>query len=242
MPLSTHHHRESYILYDRARLSHPEQPILPPFGEAWLDPQAWVQRGLVTGTAPGRGASQFLSVDGNDWVLRPYRRGGMAAKISRMDYLWRGLENTRAFEEMRLTHYLFKQNLPVPAPVAALVVKHRMTYHAALMTERLPDSQALAERLTDMTPELLADVGATIRRFHDAGLDHVDLNARNLLVDANDRIWLIDFDRCRLRTPGRWQEANLARLKRSLFRFSPATAEHAFAAIMNGYRHIPSGS
>ena len=26
-------------------------------------------------------------------------------------------------------------------------------------------------------------VGAMIKRFHQAGLDHVDLNARNILVD-----------------------------------------------------------
>ncbi|WP_303856142.1 3-deoxy-D-manno-octulosonic acid kinase [Salinicola salarius] len=240
MSLSTYHHRDAHILYDPARLAQPDLPILPAFGEAWLDPDAWAERGLVVGSAPGRGASQFLAVDDHHWVLRPYRRGGMAAKVSQADYLWTGLERTRGFREMRLTRALFEQGLPVPAPVAAIVVRRGITYRAALITERLTKSQALAERLASASPRLLADVGATIRRFHDAGLDHVDLNARNLLVSADDKVWLIDFDRCRLRSEGAWRQRNLLRLKRSLLRFSPANAEPFFTALVDGYRSVPA--
>lgn len=76
-----------------------------------------------------------------------------------------------------------------------------------------------------------------IRRFHDHGLDHVDLNARNLLVDDSDRVWLIDLDRCRLRVPGKWRESNLARLGRSLARFCGAetSAQQALEDIRRGY-------
>lgn len=237
MSLATHHHRGTHILYDDAHLAQPDTLILPPPGPAWFDPEAWQARGLVVGSAPGRGASQFLDVAGRQWVLRPYRRGGMAARISRSDYLWLGLERTRAFREMRLTRTLFERGLPVPAPVAALVVRAGLRYRAALITVRLPRSQALAERLADASTTLLEEVGATIRRFHDAGLDHVDLNARNLLVSADDKIWLIDFDRCQLRAPGAWRQGNLARLKRSLVRLSPANAESCYTAIVRGYRH-----
>lgn len=240
MSLSTYHHRHAHILYDPARLAQPDLSILPEFGEAWLDPNAWAERGLVVGSAPGRGASQFLEIEGAQWVLRPYRRGGMVAKISQSDYVWTGLERTRGFRELRLTQALFELGLPVPAPVATLVVRHTLSYRAALITERLPDSQALAERLGDATPALLADVGATIRGFHDVGLDHVDLNARNLLVSDDDKVWLIDFDRCRQRPQGAWRQRNLLRLKRSLLRFSPANAESCFTAIVEGYRNAPA--
>ncbi|WP_110654253.1 3-deoxy-D-manno-octulosonic acid kinase [Salinicola halimionae] len=235
MPLSTYHHRDAHILYDPARLAHPDLPILPEFGEAWLDPDAWAERGLVIGSAPGRGASQFLEIEASEWVLRPYRRGGMVAKVSQVDYLWTGLERTRGFREMRLTRALFEQGLPVPAPVASIVIRHGLSYRAALITERLANSEALAERLADASPALLADVGATIRRFHDAGLDHVDLNARNLLVSADDKVWLIDFDRCRIRPKGRWRQRNLLRLKRSLLRFSPLGAQASYDLVVEGY-------
>lgn len=46
---------------------------------------------------------------------------------------------------------------------------------------------------------------------------HADLNAWNILLDAHADVWLIDFDRGRLRPPAvSWQQANLARLRRSL--------------------------
>jgi len=42
------------------------------------------------------------------------------------------------------------------------------------------------------------------------------------LLDA-DTVWLIDFDRGELRTPARdWQQANLARLQRSLRKLGAA--------------------
>jgi 3-deoxy-D-manno-octulosonic acid kinase len=60
------------------------------------------------------------------------------------------------------------------------------------------------------------DVGSCIRRFHDAGYCHADLNSRNILVDAAQKIWLLDWDRGRRQRSGAWREANLGRLQRDL--------------------------
>ena len=38
----------------------------------------------------------------------------------------------------------------------------------------------------------------------------------NVQIDKDDDVWLVDFDRGRLRQPGRWQQENLARLHESL--------------------------
>jgi 3-deoxy-D-manno-octulosonic acid kinase len=187
----------------------------------------------VVGEAPGRGSSLFLDAGCEQWVLRPYRRGGLIARLSESRYLWTGLERTRAFRELRLTAHLHREGLPVPRPVAAAVTRGGPTYTAALITVRIPGAGALAERLAEAEPALLERVGATIRRFHQAGLDHVDLNARNLLIDADGCVWLIDLDRCRLRAPGAWQEANLARLARSLVKFGAPAA--AMETIRRGY-------
>ena len=59
-------------------------------------------------------------------------------------------------------------------------------------------------------------VGALIARLHRVGAYHSDLNAHNLLLDADDKLWVIDFDKCGLRDPGPWQAEMLARLLRSL--------------------------
>ena len=63
------------------------------------------------------------------------------------------------------------------------------------------------------TPALAEAVGSVIGRFHRAGVWHADLNAHNVLV-APDGVYLIDFDRGRLRVPAvAWQQANLQRLR-----------------------------
>lgn len=66
------------------------------------------------------------------------------------------------------------------------------------------------------------EVGALVARFHRAGIWHADLNAHNVLVTP-DGLYLIDFDRGRLRTPATaWQQANLQRLRRSLLKIGAA--------------------
>ncbi|MGP9765124.1 3-deoxy-D-manno-octulosonic acid kinase [Halomonas sp. AOP13-D3-9] len=199
----------------------------------------WRERGLIVGEAPGRGSSLFLQATPTEqWVLRPYRRGGMAAKLSEKRYLWTGAERTRAFRELRLTAALFEQGLPVPRPVACGVFRSGLTYEAALITVRIAGAKAFAELLVnDLADEaLLQRVGAMIHRFHQAGLDHVDLNARNILIDPTGAPWLIDLDRCRLRGPGKWQRNNLARLERSLGKFSAAPhSSDAMGNILKGY-------
>ncbi len=230
MHLATCRTGKVFILYDADSVCDAEQT--PQIGPALFDPHYWRQTGRVVGEAPGRGRSLFLDAGSEQWVLRPYCRGGLAARLSTSRYLWTGLERTRAFRELRLTAHLNAQGLPVPRPVAAAITRHGLSYTAALITVRISGARALAERLGDAEATLLERVGATIRRFHQAGLDHVDLNARNLLVDAQDQVWLIDLDRCRLREPGHWREANLERLGRSLDKFG---ATGGMAAIRRGY-------
>ncbi len=76
----------------------------------------------------------------------------------------------------------------------------------------------------------MARVGGAIARFHAAGAYHADLNAHNvLLTDAE--VWLVDFDRGELREPARlWQQANLARLQRSLHKLGAAREGRAVFA------------
>ena len=73
-----------------------------------------------------------------------------------------------------------------------------------------------------------AAVGSTIRRFHDHGVMHRDLNASNVLLSEGE-VHLIDFDKGRLATPSTndsWKEANLRRLYRSLEKISTGQASH----------------
>ena len=239
MRLAALRQKNGLILHDADSLC--DTPGTHQMDPALFTAEYWREQGLIVGEAPGRGSSLFLQVTPTEqWVLRPYCRRGMAAKLSEKRYLWTGAERTRAFRELRLTAALFEQGLPVPRPVAGCVTRYGLTYEAALITVRITGAKALAELLVnDQADEaLLHRVGGMIRRFHQAGLDHVDLNARNILVDPSGAPWLIDLDRCRLRAAGEWQEGNLARLERSLGKFlaKPSSVE-LMGRILQGYRY-----
>ena len=216
------------------QLSSPTHPL----STALFESDYWQAQGLVVGEAPGRGSSLFLQArDHEQWVLRPYQRGGLIAKVSKQRYVWLGAERTRAFREVRLTAALYEQGLPVPRPVACCVTRFGLTYEAALLTVRIPGARALASLLSaeEADEALLMRVGAMIKRFHQAGLDHVDLNARNILVDEAGKPWLIDLDRCRLRPQGKWQASNLQRLERSVVKFAHGQVENLMAPLYAGY-------
>jgi len=208
---------------------------------SWFDLNWWQARGQRVKSAPGRGQSYFLHY--GDWSLvwRHYRRGGLVARLSPDRYLWAGLARTRAYAEFVLTQQLLDLGLPVPRPLAGQVRREGLHYRADLITERIVGAQSLADLLEAGERCPWAAVGATIARFHRAGLDHVDLNLRNILLDPRGHTYLIDFDRCRLRTPASaWQQRNLARLRRSLHKLFPQQGwEPEWQQLLAGYRQPP---
>ncbi|MEH6649113.1 MAG: 3-deoxy-D-manno-octulosonic acid kinase [Motiliproteus sp.] len=195
---------------------------------SWFDLNWWRSRGVPISSAPGRGESYFLSYGLSSTqplhiVWRHYKRGGLVAKLSEDRYLWSGLKQTRAYQEFALTTDLRQRGFPVPRPLAAQVIREGLSYRADLITERLADVKSMAERLeSDLHDFPWQEVGKTIARFHAVGLDHVDLNVRNILLNSHNRVYLIDFDRCRLRQPDQaWQQGNLKRLLRSVQKLFP---------------------
>jgi 3-deoxy-D-manno-octulosonic acid kinase len=222
------------ILYDPSRLDHPTSTD--------FEPTALAAAGRVTGTATGRGSAWFIAPPrpgGAATVLRHYRRGGLVARLIADRYLWRGAEATRAFRELRLLTVLEALGLPAARPVAARYVRSGVAYRADLLTLAIPAARPLAARLGEqLAPALWRRIGATIRAFHDAGVRHADLNAHNVLLDADDAVYLIDFDRGAQVAPGPWREGNLRRLERSLTKLggSGPGAAAAWAALLEGYR------
>lgn len=174
----------------------------------------------------GRGAAWFVQVGGIPAVLRHYRRGGLMARLSRSDYLWSGFDHTRAVREFRLLAALRAQGLPVPAPLAVAVWRRGWRYRAAILIERIPAVRSLAQRLSDPPGSIpWPAIGAMLARVHAAGVWHADLNAHNVLIDADGAPWLIDFDRGEQRAGSAgWRDANLARLARSLHKLGGRTA------------------
>jgi len=110
--------------------------------------------------------------------------------------------------------------LPVPA-VAALGAEEG---RAVLLTQALPPSRKLEEVVLAERPDaerairLGRRLGEIVRRLHDAGVNHRDLYAGHVLVDADDGLHLVDLGRAevRRRVPLRRVIKDLAALRFSL--------------------------
>jgi 3-deoxy-D-manno-octulosonic acid kinase len=204
---------------------------VPPPDDRFFDADHWRKENALLSTAQGRGAACIFAFRDGEYVLRHYRRGGLMAKVSDDKYCWSGLEQTRPWREWQLLHEMYQQGLSVPRPVAARVVRCGLFYTADLVTQRLPQVTPLADLLMvrELSERQWRDVGATIKRFHQAGIWHADLNARNILVDDEGKVFVIDFDKGERRAAASgWQRDNLERLQRSLLKFKKSQPQFWF--------------
>lgn len=216
---------KSVIVYDDTLLDHIDESV---FESGKRD-----RRSSVNAASGGRGETLSIEYKGHSWVLRHYYRGGAVARILDDEFIYLGESRSRPFMEWRLLDHLFRHGLPVPQPVAARYIRRGLIYTADLISVRLPNVESFAARLlTRPVPETLwREVGNTIALFHRAMVFHADLNAHNIQVDREGRVFLLDFDRGRvIRSTGSWRQRNLNRLARSLNKIG-ATKQTSFEPL-----------
>lgn len=227
MQQRTHKDAAGEILFDAA--------LSPQVDRDWFDPDHWRARDALRAQSGGRGGVAIVATPAGECVLRHYRRGGLVASLMGDRYVWTGADGTRPFREFRLLGELARLGLPAPAAVAAAYRLHGPFYRADLLTRRLAGAHTLADDLAagKLDQPLAEAVGELVARFHRAGVWHADLNAHNVMI-APDGLYLIDFDRGRLREPApHWQQSNLQRLRRSLLKLGAAgQGEAAFDATI----------
>ncbi len=164
--------------------------------------------------------------------MRHYRRGGLIAKLSQDSYLWAGAARTRSFAEWRLLAELRRRGLPVPALIAARYVRGLFTYRADLITELLPGTRTLTDTITgrDLSEAGWRAVGRTVGAFHREGVHHADLNANNILLADRfrPRFMCSTSIAAGSKSRGAWEQAVLARLRRSLEKIKGQRADVRF--------------
>lgn len=172
------------------------------------------------GGAPSVALGRDVSV-----ILRRYQHGGMLGGFTGMLHLG----PSRALQELHVTARAEASGAPVPhvvclalwpaaGPFWSALIGTREERGARDLFEVLRTSEDARERRA-----LLREVGAAVRRLHDAGVDHRDLQLHNILVaeeDGRRRIVVIDLDRAVYQPSGRLSSRlrarGLGRLMRSV--------------------------
>jgi 3-deoxy-D-manno-octulosonic acid kinase len=186
----------------------------------------------------GRGALARLELPIGKAVLRLYRRGGLLGKVVRR----LSLDPERARSELALHAHAIERGASVAEPLAAITRRAGPGFAHALATREVENARDLERILAETRGKerrrALAAAGEAVRRLHEAGIDHVDLNVKNVLVvgeggrDARPTEGgrdahptgptgvVIDLDRGRAELDEAARRRNLVRLLRSAIKLS----------------------
>ncbi|MCP4983063.1 MAG: 3-deoxy-D-manno-octulosonic acid kinase [Gammaproteobacteria bacterium] len=189
------------------------------FEDEHFNASFWQHHPEFLTTIGGRGGSCLIEVGGHKAVLRRYYRGGAVSKLISDQYLWLGKALTRPWREWDILQRARKGGLPVPEPIAACACRTGLSYRAALITAYLEDTEMLTQRLQreNLDADYWYSLGLLVKRLHSAGIRHADLTSDNVLIDSQNRFYLVDFDQARVMNRiDDWQWRPLYRFKRSI--------------------------
>jgi 3-deoxy-D-manno-octulosonic acid kinase len=162
------------------------------------DPATW-ESSIASGCIPGgRGGSSLLRLgDGTVLRLKRLRRGGALAPLWRDRFAGSG----RILANLTLPTAIAARGIATPRAEALLVVSGPPGLHRGWLATRnvagAEDLAAAARRLGPPDRERWCPVLHFVRSMHDAGLEHRDLNATNL-VWTPAGLAVVDLDGARL--------------------------------------------
>jgi 3-deoxy-D-manno-octulosonic acid kinase len=160
-------------------------------------------------------------------VVKHYKRGGLWGRLVRRRYLKLG--KSRSQLEFELLHKARDLGISVPEPLL-YANRGRLIYRAWLVTRQIKQPLSLARlSLNDekRTRQVMASVIDQISRLIDHGIWHVDLHPGNVVIDQNDRVFLLDFDK------GSLHQGNKIKLRnRYIHRWQRAVSKHKLPKML----------
>lgn len=147
----------------------------------------------------GRGGAYEVTLGGEDFIMRAYRRGGLA-RLFMKDRTW---DENRSFREVAALVAGRERGVPTVEPVAAVALSTGFGFQRHyLFTIRVPGAVELPDALSEPwrtreEREHLVDLSATaVRLAFDSGIEPPDLHPRNILIVGSTppQCRLVDFD------------------------------------------------
>ncbi|KAF0245684.1 MAG: 3-deoxy-D-manno-octulosonic acid [Planctomycetota bacterium] len=202
---------------------------------------AEIPRGLLVTTAPGHDDLRALlaqSWPAIEAASRPFAGGrggvrelpgGLLIRHCRRGGALGGLLGDRhwspktAWDEMQMSEKLMREGVAVAEVLAVRAEKRGLAWRLDVVTRTVENAATLRDLIAGEAPRgfpptPVAAAAAAVRRMHDSGLWHADLNLQNILVTRDADVRIIDLAGSKVKRPlpERARLDNLARLYRSL--------------------------
>lgn len=170
----------------------------------------------------GRGSVSYHRMeDLGPVVVKHYKRGGLPGRLIRRRYIKWG--KSRSQLEFELLQKARELGINVPEPLL-YANRGSMIYRAWLVTREIKSPLSLARLSLDdekRTRRVMPPVIEQISRLIDNRIKHVDLHPGNVLIDSQDRVFLLDFDK------GKIHPGNKTKLRqRYIKRWQRAVSKH----------------
>lgn len=183
---------------------------------------------IASSELSGRASIRFANLSNVGMVaIKYYMRGGVFGKFITRRYLKLG--KTRGELEYEFLEKVNSLGLKAPRPLA-YADKGGLFYHAWLVTQVIPETISLADlslRDEDRATRLLLELVRQISILIKAGVWHVDLHPGNVLVDKNDDLHILDFDKAMHFTGSDYELRD-----RYLFRWRRAAIKHGLPDVL----------
>lgn len=182
------------------------------------EPERLAASPFVTRRLPGgRIRHALVEVEGEAWVLKAYRRGGVVGSLNATRYWGAG----RFLQELRVASTAHENGVATADILALILVPAGFGSLRAWMVSRyLSGVESLATYFGHSEEnDLFSTAGRLVARMHRVGIDHADLHLGNIVASLEEgppRAFILDWDRAVCRGEGNWKFENLLRLWRSV--------------------------
>ncbi len=182
----------------------------------------------------GRGRPVSVPLPGKEgqrMVIRHYHHGGIFRHLTRDIFLGRPF---RPLRELRASEWLRARGIETPEVLAVIIKKEGLLfYQGEIITREIESSLDAKACFFDSPPggeeprrQAIRSLAKLVAKLHEEGVDHPDLNLKNLLLqrgsDSEFKAYILDLDRVKI-SPNLSQRRKariLCRLKRSVEKFN----------------------
>ena len=194
-------------------------------------------KNIVNSALGGRTSIRVIRLQGiGSVVIKYYRRGGAIRRLIKKHYLRCG--KRRCQIEFELLQKVRSLGINAPEPVA-FAYRGRLFYQCWLVTRKIQDHQTLVQISLSNEEQARMAMKAVVKQVSiliKNKILHVDLHPGNVIVDNQNQIYLLDFDKGGI-FPG---DEHVLRT-RYLHRWNRAIQKHGLPEMLrevNGFNHL----